>query len=68
MMEKRSRSNENDAPKSGKASKRLSQNVEFNGKVTPKVTILDQFGQLCGDVWVIFHPVGGDFAWKSMNS
>ena len=48
--------------------KRLSQNVEFNGKVTPKVTILDQFVQLCGDVWVIFHPVGGDFAWKSMDS
>ena len=44
VMEKWSRSNENDAPKSGKASKRLSQNVEFNGKVTPKVTILAKFG------------------------
>ena len=68
VMEKWSRSNENDAPKSGKASKMLSQNVEFNRKVTPEVTILDKFGQLCGDVWVIFHPVVGDFAWKSMNS
>mgnify|MGYP003718191475 CR=1 FL=1 len=68
VMEKWSRSNENDAPKSGKASKRLARKVVFNGKVSSKVTILDKFGQLCGDVWVIFHPVGGDFAWKSMNS
>ena len=39
VMEKLPQSNENDAPKSGQKSKGSPQNMGFNGKVGPKVTI-----------------------------